>query len=64
MAQFESKKLMPIVDPIMIYLEDSEYFKKQFNNLNTDQKLDLMEDLSVVAIKIRELLCEEIFKTT
>jgi len=55
MAQFESKKLMPIVEPIMIYLEDSEYFKKQFNNLSTDQKLDLMEDLSVVAIKITEL---------
>ena len=55
MAQFDNKELMPIVDPIMIYLEDSEYFKKQFNNLNTDQKLDLMEDLSVVAIKIKEL---------
>ena len=55
MPKYESKKLMPIVEPIMIYLEDSEYFKKQFNNLNTDQKLDLMEDLSVVAIKITEL---------
>ena len=55
MPQFDNKKLMPIVEPIMIYLEDSEYFKKQFNNLNTDQKLDLMEDLSVVAIKITEL---------
>jgi len=55
MAQFDNKKLMPIVDPIMIYLRDSEYFKKQFNNLNTDQKLDLMEDLCVVAIKIKEL---------
>jgi len=55
MPKYDVKKLMPIVEPIMIYLEDSEYFKKQFNNLNTDQKLDLMEDLSVVAIKIKEL---------
>ena len=55
MPQFDNKKLMPIVDPIMDYLQDSEYFKKQFNNLSTDQKLDLMEDLSVVAIKITEL---------
>ena len=55
MAQFDNKELMPIVDPIMDYLQDSEYFKKQFNNLSTDQKLDLMEDLSVVAIKIKEL---------
>ena len=44
---------MPIVDTIMNYLEDSEYFKKQFNNLNTDQKLDLMEDLTSVAITIK-----------
>ena len=51
--EFNTNKLMPIVDTIMNYLEDSEYFKKQFNNLNTDQKLDLMEDLTSVAITIK-----------
>ena len=52
MAQFDDKKLMPIVDPIMDYLQDSEYFKKRYKSLNTDQQMGLMEDLLFVAIDI------------
>ena len=52
MPQFDNKKLMPIVDPIMDYLQDSEYFKKRYKSLNTDQQMGLMEDLLFVAIDI------------
>jgi hypothetical protein len=52
---FDNKELMPIVDPIMDYLQDSEYFKKQYKSLNTDQQINLMEDLLFVAIDIKLL---------
>ena len=51
-VSFDNKKLMPIVDPIMDYLQDSEYFKKRYKSLNTDQQIGLMEDLLFVAIDI------------
>ena len=56
MAQFDDKKLMPIVDPIMDYLQDSEYFKKQYKKLNTDQQMGLMEDLLFIAIDITKIV--------
>ena len=56
MAQFDNKELMPIVDPIMDYLQDSEYFKKRYKSLNTDQQMGLMEDLLFVAIDITKIV--------
>tara|TARA_R100001244_G_scaffold130416_1_gene102554 strand:+ start:68 stop:247 length:180 start_codon:yes stop_codon:yes gene_type:complete len=53
MAKFDVKTLLPTVDVIMDFLEDNEHFKPIFKKLNTDQKLDLMEDLTSVVIKIR-----------
>ena len=58
MPQFDNKKLMPIVDPIMDYLQDSEYFKKRYKSLNTDQQMGLMEDLLFVAIDITIILTD------
>ena len=56
MAQFEVKTLLPTVDVIMDFLEKNEHFKPIFEKLNTDEKLDLMEDLTSVAIKINDVI--------
>jgi hypothetical protein len=53
MAQFEVKTLLPTVDVIMDFLEENEHFKPILKKLNTDEKLDLMEDLTSVVIKIK-----------
>ena len=53
MAKFDVKTLLPTVDVIIDFLEDNEHFKPIFKKLNTDEKLDLMEDLTSVAIKIK-----------
>ena len=50
--QYENRKLMPIVSPILKYLQDNEHFKKQYENLNVDQQIDVIEDLLDVAIDI------------
>ena len=49
---FDDKELMPIVSPIMDYLQDGEYFKKRYKSLNTEQQMGLIEDLLFVAIDI------------
>jgi len=53
MAQLEVKTLLPTVDVIMDFLEENEHFKPIFKKLSTDEKLDLMEDLISVVVKIK-----------
>ena len=53
MAQFEVKTLLPTVDVIMDFLEKNEHFKPIFKKLSTDEILNLMEDLTFVAIEIK-----------